>query len=234
MPLPALSAQIGALTKPFTTAAQPLTAPVTAAPKAAGYAAQQVAPHLRGKDGERLDPYTTGLIAGIAQTGFTGQDPLYSATENIERLGGPGLGFGATGPGTRKAFERYVPGGAEASKALGPLIQPMAEGNAGTLAAPQGVDWKPPLTYDPGMLFEGGAFNVRADPAMVPAAGPPPTPVFGSALRPPDIDYSYVPYMPPTPARAPAPGPLTGYPLNEMGEPLDEFGRPIDPNAMRR
>tara|TARA_R100001594_G_scaffold62636_4_gene97013 strand:- start:6677 stop:7366 length:690 start_codon:yes stop_codon:yes gene_type:complete len=229
MPLPALSSQIATAFSPVR-AATP-----SASPEVTGYIAKNVAKSIKGQDGQSLDPYTTGIIAGISQSGFTGQDPLYSVTENIERLGGPGLGFGATGPGTRKTFERYVPGGAEASRTLGPLIQPMAEGNAGTLAAPQGVDWKPQLTYDPGMLFEGGAFNVRADPAMVPAAGPPPTPVFGSTLRPPEIDYSYVPPMPPTPTRAPAPDPLTGYPLNEMGEPLNpDTGLPVDPNAIRR
>ena len=97
IPLAALASQASTVASPFTTAVQPVTAGVTQG-KAAGAAAQQVAPHLRGEDGERLDPYTTGIIAGISQTGFTGKDPLYSFTENIERFGGPGLGFGATGP----------------------------------------------------------------------------------------------------------------------------------------
>lgn len=67
-------------------------------------------------------PYAAGFLAGAGQVALGGgpsgmafnpADLPFAATQNIERFGGPALGFGATAKGTKETLSR-IPGSGQA------------------------------------------------------------------------------------------------------------------------
>ena len=118
------------LLAPLATAIQPATAAVTASGSPEGaawtsgsgqYAVKQAAPHLL-EDEE--DAYAAGLALGLSETAIGGEAPLFATTKNIELMGGPAWGFGASGPGTRTNVEQRLPGASQAAPFVATYMNP--------------------------------------------------------------------------------------------------------------
>lgn len=235
------------LLAPLSAAMMPVTAGVSAPGSAVGtvagspgtqYAIKEAAPHIKGKGGKPIDPWTTGFMAGLGETAIGGADPLFATTKNIEMFGGPGLGFGASGEGTKATVERYVPG----ARAVSPYIQKaIGQDQALKPPSPSTATGVAPLSFEPGMLL--GDTSV--------ATPPPTTPTFGMGFSPvpppPDLDFGRTDPLPrrvsPPPAvfdprleRLRSFDPASAFPHESVpADPLfeedievDYFGNPID------
>jgi hypothetical protein len=118
------------LLAPLAAALQPATAAVTASGSPVGsawgsgtgqYAVKQAAPYFTG---DEEGPYAAGFMFGMGDVAFGGADPLFAITKNIELMGGPGLGFGATGKGTQATLEEHIPGASQASPFVDMYLSP--------------------------------------------------------------------------------------------------------------
>lgn len=146
------------LLAPLATALQPATAAVTASGSPVGaawtsgsgqYAVKQAAPHVL-EDEE--DAWAAGFALGLGETAIGGADPLFATTKNIELMGGPGLGFGATGKGTQATAEQYIPGASQAAPFVDTYMNPGGIQGSVPASGAQPVDTS---TFDVGLLPVG-------------------------------------------------------------------------------